>query len=72
MSNNTKPFTMQFTNAAGERVHERPRRHVSMDSTEHRLVVGVDCITLACAPIDEPVETLWAQAREKVLAQAAQ
>ena len=68
---NAKPFKMQYRAKSTGQMHlETPRYMVSVDGTEHSLVVGsgADETVLAQAPRSETADGLWQQARAWIIA----
>lgn len=56
-----KPFSVHYTNSAGERVLERPRLVLTADGRHKALFLGN--APLATIPIDAPDTDLWEFAR---------
>lgn len=61
----SRPFTLEYTAANGERVKEKPRLMVSVDGKEKSLVVG-DNIAIVSVSFETPAQAMWEAARLKV------
>jgi hypothetical protein len=58
-------FSVNFTNASGERVLEHPRLVVTADG-KHKSLLLSDSTVLASVPYDTSDTELWTAARAKV------